>query len=55
MKTYKLSFLIETESDTDYREIDTFTDLKTAEKEYKKPLKMHLVTDNQMKMILENT
>ena len=39
MKTYKLSFLIETESDTDYREIDTFTDLKTAQKEYKKAVK----------------
>lgn len=39
MKTFKLSFLIETESDTDYREINTFTDLKTAQKEYKKAVK----------------
>jgi hypothetical protein len=39
MKTYKLSFLIETESDTDYREIGSFTDLKTAQKEFKKAVK----------------
>ena len=40
MKTYKLSFLIETESDTDYREIGSFTDLKMAQKEFKKAVKL---------------
>ena len=40
MKTYKLSFLIETESDTDYQEIGSFTDLKTAQKEFKKAVKL---------------
>ena len=39
MKTYKLSFLIETESDTDYQNTEVFTDLKTAEKEFKKAVK----------------
>lgn len=39
MKTYKLSFLVETESDTDYRDTQTFTDLKTAKKEFKKAVK----------------
>lgn len=39
MKTYKLSFLIETESDTEYRSIEIFTDLKTAQKEFKKAVK----------------
>jgi hypothetical protein len=36
MKTYNLYFLIETESDTEYRLLGTFTDLKTAQKEFKK-------------------
>jgi len=39
MKTYKLSFLVETESDTDYQNTEVFTDLKTAEKEFKKAVK----------------
>lgn len=39
MKKYILSFLIETESDTDYRTIATFDDLKTAQKEFKKEVK----------------
>lgn len=39
MKKYKLSFLIETESNTDYQNIQVFTDLKTAKKEYKKAVK----------------
>ena len=39
MKTYNLYFLIETESDIEYRLLDTFTDLKTAQKEYKKAVK----------------
>ena len=38
MKTYKLFFLTETESDTNYELLDTFTDLKTAQKEYKKQI-----------------
>ena len=36
MKTYILSFLVETESDTDYRTIATFENKKTAEKEFRK-------------------
>ena len=39
MKKYKLSFLIETESNTDYQNNQIFTDLKTAKKEYKKAVK----------------
>lgn len=39
MKTYQLSFLVETESDTDYQNTEVFTDLKTAEKEFKKAVK----------------
>ena len=39
MKEYKLFFLIETESDTNYELLDTFTDLKIAQKEYKKAVK----------------
>ena len=39
MKEYKLFFLVETESDTSYELLDTFTDLKTAQKEYKKAVK----------------
>lgn len=39
MKTYQLSFLIETESTTEYRDTEVFTDLKTAQKEYKKAVK----------------
>ena len=39
MKTYKLHFLAETESHTDYQNTEVFTDLKTAEKEFKKAVK----------------
>jgi len=39
MKKYVLSFLTETESDTDYRTIATFDDLKLAQKEFKKEVK----------------
>jgi len=39
MTKYILSFLIETESYTDYRTIATFDDLKTAKKEFKKEVK----------------
>lgn len=39
MKTYQLSFLIETESNTEYRDTEVFKDLKTAQKEYKKAVK----------------
>ena len=39
MKEYKLYFLIGTESDTNYELLDTFTDLKIAQKEYKKAVK----------------
>lgn len=39
MKTYILSFLVETESDTDYRTIATFENKKTAEKEFRKEVK----------------
>lgn len=39
MKTYQLSFLIETESDTQYKDVEVFTDLETAIKEYKKAVK----------------
>lgn len=39
MKTYHLSFLVETESDTDYQNTEVFTDLKTAQKEFKKAVK----------------
>lgn len=39
MKTYKIVFLIETERNTQWEEIGTFNDLKTAQKEYKKAVK----------------
>lgn len=39
MKTYKLSFLIETGSNTQGEVLYTFTDLKTAQKEFKKAVK----------------
>ena len=39
MKEYKLFFLIETESDTSDELLGTFTDLKTAQKEFKKAVK----------------
>jgi hypothetical protein len=40
MEKYILSFLVETESDTDYRTIAIFDDLKTATKEFKKEVKV---------------
>ena len=39
MKTYIISFLIETESNTQGEDIEVFTDLKTAQKEFKKAVK----------------
>lgn len=39
MKTYHLSFVISTESDTKYQDTEVFTDLKTAQKEFKKAVK----------------
>lgn len=39
MKTYKLAFLTETESNTEIEEINTFTDLKIAKKEFKTAVK----------------
>lgn len=39
MKTYIINFLIETESSTQREVLDTFTDLKTAQKEFKKAVK----------------
>ena len=39
MKTYHLSFVISTESDTNYQDTEVFTDLKTAQKEFKKAVK----------------
>ena len=40
MKTYIINFLIETESNTQGEVLETFTDLKTAEKEFKKAVKL---------------
>ena len=39
MKTYIINFLIETESNTQGEVLYTFTDLKTAQKEFKKVVK----------------
>ena len=39
MKTYIINFLIETESNTQGEVLYTFTDLKTAQKEFKKAVK----------------
>ena len=39
MKTYIINFLIETESNTQREVLDTFTDLKTAQKEFKKAVR----------------
>lgn len=39
MKKFNLSFLIETESNTQGEVLDVYTDLKTAQKEYKKAVK----------------
>lgn len=40
MKTYIINFLIETESNTQGEVLYTFTDLKTAQKEFKKAVKL---------------
>lgn len=40
MKTYIIDFLIETESNTQGEVLSTFTDLKTAQKEFKKAVKL---------------
>lgn len=39
MKTYKISFLIETETNTEYQIIKEVSDLKAAQKEFKKAVK----------------
>ena len=39
MKTYIINFLIETENNTQGEVLETFTDLKTAQKEFKKAVK----------------
>jgi hypothetical protein len=39
MKTYHLSFKVETESDTRYQDTEVFTDLKLAQREFKKAVK----------------
>ena len=39
MKTYIINFLIETESNTQGEVLETFTDLKTSQKEFKKAVK----------------
>lgn len=40
MKTYIINFLIETESNTQGEVLHTFTDFKTAKKEFKKAVKL---------------